>query len=50
MKTLLELIEKIRIKILILKILIVYHYMICCKLKLNYIEIINYVCIEHTHY
>jgi len=33
MKKLLELIAKIKIKIF--KIIIMYHYMICCKLKLN---------------
>jgi len=44
MKILLELVAKIRIKI---KILIMYHYVICCKLKLNLRGIINYTCIEH---
>jgi len=35
MKKLLELIAKVRIKMKILKILIMYHYLIHCKLKLN---------------
>jgi len=50
MKNLLELIANTRIKIKFLKNLIMYQYMICCKLKLIYMEIINYKCIEHTHY
>jgi len=30
--------------------LIMYYYMICCKPKLMYMEIINYKCIKHTYY